>query len=303
MFQQDLLRGKRFLVTGGGSGLGRAMCEHFLAHGAEVAICGRRATILEAAADAMREQSGGKVHCYNLDIRDASAVDAMVADLFEKGGLDGLVNNAAGNFISPTEAMSTRGFDAIAGIVFHGSFYVTHAVGRRWIEAAQSRGGWKPGEPMKSVLSITVTWVENGGPYTVPSAMSKAGIATMTKSLAVEWARYGIRLNALGPGEIPTEGMSKRLNPGEEGGERSRLNNPQMRPGSMRELQHLATFLMSNGCDWLSGQSIYMDGAGYLAHGGNFYALREWDDAQWREARERIEAHNAKDRAQRGLGR
>ena len=186
---------------------------------------------------------------YNLDIRDASAVDAMVADLFEKGGLDGLVNNAAGNFISPTEAMSTRGFDAIAGIVFHGSFYVTHAVGRRWIEAAQSRGGWKPGEPMKSVLSITVTWVENGGPYTVPSAMSKAGIATMTKSLAVEWARYGIRLNALGPGEIPTEGMSKRLNPGEEPGARSAATNPMGRAGKMEELQNLATFLMSDGCD------------------------------------------------------
>ncbi|NCX74196.1 MAG: SDR family oxidoreductase, partial [Betaproteobacteria bacterium] len=271
MFQQDLLRGKRLLVTGGGSGLGRAMCEHFLAHGAEVAICGRRGSVLEEAAQAMREQSGGKVHSYKLDIRDAAAVDAMVDDLFAQGGLDGLVNNAAGNFISPTEAMSTRGFDAIAGIVFHGSFYVTHAVGRRWIEAAKSRGGWKPGEAMKSVLSITVTWVENGGPYTVPSAMSKAGITAMTRSLAVEWARYGIRLNALGPGEIPTEGMSKRLNPGEAGGERSRLNNPQMRPGTMRELQNLASFLMSGGCDWLSGQSIYMDGAAYLAHGGNFY--------------------------------
>jgi NAD(P)-dependent dehydrogenase (short-subunit alcohol dehydrogenase family) len=130
--------------------------------------------------------------------------------------------------------------------------------------------------------------------------MSKAGIATMTRSLAIEWARYGIRLNAVGPGEIPTEGMSKRLNPGEEPGARSKKHNPQMRAGEMRELQNLATFLMTPGaCDWLTGQLIHMDGGGYLATGGNFYALREWTDDQWREARERIEAQNARDRAQR----
>jgi NAD(P)-dependent dehydrogenase (short-subunit alcohol dehydrogenase family) len=130
--------------------------------------------------------------------------------------------------------------------------------------------------------------------------MSKAGIEAMTKSLATEWARYGIRLNAVGPGEIPTEGMSKRLNPGEEPGARSRERNPMARPGSFAELQNLATFLMAPGqCDWLTGQSIMMDGGSALATGGNFYELREWTDEQWQAARDRIEAQNQKDRAQR----
>ena len=299
MFRSDLLAGKRFLITGGGTGLGRAMGEHFLSLGAELAICGRRQGVLDDAAAQMCGDRPGRVKTYGLDIRDAQAVDAMVDDLFATGGLDGLVNNAAGNFISPTEALSPRGFDAIANIVFHGTFYVTHAVGRRWIEQARAAGGWQPGQPMKHVMSVIVTWVENGGPYVVPSAMSKAGIATMTRSLATEWGRYGIRLNAVGPGEIPTEGMSKRLNPGEEPGARSARRNPQGRAGRMSELQNLATFLMSDGCDWLSGQLIHMDGAGYLANGGNFFELREWSDEQWRLARERIEAQNAKDRAQR----
>ncbi|HEY0876822.1 MAG TPA: SDR family oxidoreductase [Zeimonas sp.] len=300
MFQADLLRGKRILVTGGGTGLGRAMGERFLSLGAELVICGRRKAVLDEAADAMTKAHGGRVQAFAVDIRDAQAVDAMVESIFADGPLSGLVNNAAGNFISPTEMLSPRAFDAIANIVFHGTFYVTNAVGRRWIEQARAAGGWSSPQPMKSVVSIIVTWVENGGPFTVPSAMSKAGVAVMTKSLAAEWARYGIRLNAIGPGEIPTEGMNKRLNPGEEPGARSKAGNPQHRVGEKSELQNLATFLMSDGCDWLSGQTIFMDGAQALATGGNFYGLRDWSDEQWREARARIESQNAKDRAQRG---
>jgi NAD(P)-dependent dehydrogenase (short-subunit alcohol dehydrogenase family) len=149
-------------------------------------------------------------------------------------------------------------------------------------------------------MSIIVTWVDNGSPYVVPSAMSKAGIEVMTKSLAVEWARFGIRLNAVGPGEIPTEGMSKRLNPGEEPGARSRERNPMARPGRMSELQNLATFLMCRGqCDWLTGQSIMMDGGNALATGGNFYELRDWNESDWQAARARIEAQNMKDKAAR----
>lgn len=299
MFQPDLMKGKQILVTGGGTGLGRAMSEQFLRLGANVAICGRRKVILDDAAGEMMQANGGKVSTFNLDIRDAAAVDDMVEQLFVQGGLDGLVNNAAGNFISPTEAMSTRGFDAIANIVFHGTFYVTQAVGKRWIEQVKATGGYKPGAPMKSVMSIVTTWIDNGGPYVVPSAMSKAGIAVMTQSLAVEWAKYGIRLNTIGPGEIPTEGMSKRLNPGEAPGSRSARNNPHGRVGEMSELQNLATFLMSGGCDWLTGQNIHMDGGNHLATGGNFYELREWSDEQWQEARESIESQNTKDRAQR----
>jgi NAD(P)-dependent dehydrogenase (short-subunit alcohol dehydrogenase family) len=223
----------------------------------------------------------------------------MVESLWQSGGLTGLVNNAAGNFVAPTESLSPRAFDAIANIVFHGTFYVTQAIGKRWVEAAKS-GAWRPDQPYRNVMSIIVTWVENGSPYVVPSAMSKAGIEAMTKSLAIEWAKYGIRLNAVGPGEIPTEGMSKRLNPGEEPGARSKKNNPMARTGRMSELQNLSTFLMAPAlCDWLTGQSIFMDGANALATGGNFYELRQWSDADWQVARERIEAQNAKDKQQR----
>jgi NAD(P)-dependent dehydrogenase (short-subunit alcohol dehydrogenase family) len=298
MYKDGLLSGKRILVTGGGTGLGRSMAEQFLSLGAELYICGRRKSVCDETAAKLMAARGGSVKTYGVDIRDASAVDAMVEDIFAQGPLTGLVNNAAGNFISPTAALSPRGFDAIANIVMHGTFYVTHAVGRRWVQMARD-GQWQSGNPYRSVMSIITTWVLNGGPYVVPSAMSKSAVHAMTMSLATEWARFGIRLNAVGPGEIPTEGMSKRLSPGDEPGARSAKANPMGRAGRMEELQNLATFLMSDGCPWLNGQSIMMDGGGYLATGGNFYELRNWTDQQWQEARVRIEAQNQKDRAQR----
>lgn len=297
MFQPTLMAGQRILVTGGGTGLGRAMAGKFLSLGADVAICGRRKAVCDETAAAWRSQFPERsVDTFGVDIRNAQDVDEMIEALWASGGLTGLVNNAAGNFIAPTESLSPRAFDAIANIVFHGSFYVTQAVGKRWIAQAKA-GAWQPGRPYRSVMSIVVTWVDNGSPYVVPSAMSKAGIEVMTKSLAVEWAHYGIRLNAVAPGEIPTEGMSKRLNPGEEPGARSKLRNPMARAGEMSELQNLAAFLLAPGqCDWLTGQTIAMDGGSALATGGNFYELREWSDAQWQAARERIEAQNRKDK-------
>jgi len=300
MFTPDLMRGQRILVTGGGSGLGRAMAEQFLSLGADVAICGRRKALCDETAEGWRKQfPGRRVDSFGVDIRVAQAVEEMVESLWSSGGLTGLVNNAAGNFISPTESVSPRGFDAVANIVFHGTFYVTQAVGKRWVAQAKA-GEWNADQPFRNVMSIITTWVGNGSPYVVPSAMSKAGIDVMTKSLAIEWAKFGVRLNAVGPGEIPTEGMSKRLNPGEEPGARSKANNPMGRTGRMGELQNLAAFLMAPQlCDWLTGQSIMMDGGNALANGGNFYELREWSDAQWLQARERIESQNAKDRAQR----
>jgi NAD(P)-dependent dehydrogenase (short-subunit alcohol dehydrogenase family) len=302
MYDQKLMAGQRILVTGGGTGLGRAMAEGFLSLGADVAICGRRRSACEEAALKWRtEFPDRRVDTFALDIRAAQSVEEMVDQLWQTGGLTGLVNNAAGNFISPTEKLSAHAFDAIANIVFHGTFYVTHSVGKRWIAEAKG-GGWKVGSPYRNVMSIITTWVDNGSPYVVPSAMSKAGIDVMTKSLAVEWAGYGIRLNAIGPGEIPTEGMSKRLNPGEEPGARTRASSPMARTGTMLELQRLSTFLMAPGqCDWLTGQSIMMDGGHALATGGNFYELRAWGESDWQVARERIEMQNQSDRKQRTM--
>lgn len=300
MYEADLMKGQRVLVTGGGTGLGKAMAERFLELGADIAICGRRKGVCDETAAVWRERfPGRRIDTFGVDIRVAQAVHEMVDELFAGGSLTGLVNNAAGNFIAPTESLSPRAFDAIANIVFHGTFYVTQAVGRRWVAEAKA-GAWTTAKPLRSVMSIITTWVDNGSPYVVPSAMSKAGIDVMTKSLAVEWAPHGVRLNAVGPGEIPTEGMSKRLNPGEEPGARSRERNPMARTGRMDELANLAAFLMAPGrCDWLTGQSIMMDGGNALATGGNFYELRSWSDDDWRAARERIEAQNAADRAQR----
>lgn len=290
MFEKGLFKGKRILITGGGTGLGRAMAEQFLSLGAVVYICGRRKGVCDATAAELMAKHGGEVKTFGVDIRNAQAVDEMVEAIFQDGPLTGLVNNAAGNFISRTQDVSPRGFDAIANIVMHGTFYVTNAVGRRWI------AGGHPG----SVISVVTTWVKNGGPFTVPSAMSKSAVQAMTMSLATEWGPYGIRLNAIGPGEIPTEGMSSRLNPGEQPGSRSAAINPMGRVGTLAEMQNLATFLMSDGCTWINGESIMMDGGGHLAHGGNFYELREWSDDQWKAARESIEAQNQKDKAQRG---
>ncbi len=300
MYVPQLMQGQRILVTGGATGLGQAMAERFLSLGADIAICGRRQALCEETAAVWRARfPGRRVDAFGVDIRIAQAVEDMVEALWRNGGLTGLVNNAAGNFIAPTESLSARAFDAIANIVFHGTFYVTQAVGKRWVDDARA-GRWQAGQPCRNVMSIITTWVDNGSPYVVPSAMSKAGIEAMTMSLAVEWARWGVRLNAVGPGEIPTEGMSKRLNPGEEPGARSKKGNPMGRAGRMGELQNLAVFLMAPGqCDWLTGQSIMMDGANALATGGNFYELRQWSDSQWQEARQRIEAQNSKDKAQR----
>lgn len=291
MFSDQLLAGRRILVTGGGTGLGKAMATRFLQLGAEVHICGRRKSVCDETATELMAEHGGRVVSHGVDIRNAMAVDEMIESIWTTSGpLTDLINNAAGNFISRSEELSARGFDAVANIVMHGTFYVTHAVGRRWI-AGGHRG---------NVVSITVTWVRNGSPYVVPSAMSKSAIHAMTMSLAIEWGRHGIRLNTIAPGEIPTEGMSKRIKPGDEAGARTKAMNPMGRVGTMEELQNLAVFLISGGCDWINGETIAMDGAQALAMGGNFYQLRDWSDDNWTKARDSIKAQNEKDRAARG---
>lgn len=292
MFKDGLLSGERILVTGGGSGLGKEMAEGFLKLGAEVHICGRRGQVCEDTAKELMDMHGGKVVAHACDIRVAEAIIDMNDKIWsEHGALTGLVNNAAGNFISRTEDLSIRGFDAISNIVFRGTFYMTHDIGKRWIN--ENRRG--------NVISILTTWVWNGGPFVVPSAMSKAAVNTMTHSLAVEWARYNIRLNAICPGPFPTEGMSKRLAPDAEGAKRmdSGQANPMGRVGEMHELVNLAVLLMGPGAEYINGQTIAIDGASYNATGGNFSALTAWGDEQWQAAREAIEAQNAKDKAKR----
>jgi NAD(P)-dependent dehydrogenase (short-subunit alcohol dehydrogenase family) len=287
MFKEGLLKGKRILVTGGGTGLGKEIASRYVQLGAEVWIAGRRGGVLDATA----KELGGGVKTHVVDIRDAAAVDAMAQRIWDEAGpLSGLVNNAAGNFISPTKDLTPNGFNAIANIVFHGTFYVTQAVGKRWIAGGQKG----------TVLSILVTWVHTGSPYVVPSAMSKAGLHVMTKSLAVEWGRYGIRLNAIAPGPFPTEGATKRLRPGGGFGDSAQMN-PMRRVGKMEELQNLATFLMADGCEWLSGETIAIDGGGYLATGSGAYftELDKLSDADWEKMRAMIKAQNDKDRAAR----
>jgi NAD(P)-dependent dehydrogenase (short-subunit alcohol dehydrogenase family) len=293
MFRDGLLKGKRILITGGGTGLGKEMAEDYLRLGADVYICGRRKNVLDDTAKELMDKHGGSVKTHSVDIRVAAAVDDMIGEIWADGGaLTGLVNNAAGNFISPTKDLTPKGFDAISGIVFHGSFYVTHACGKRWIE-----GGTKA-----SVISILTTWIWNGGPFTVPSAMSKAGINIMTKSLAAEWGRYGIRLNAIAPGPFPTEGAWARLSPGQStDGEQSRDGIPMGRVGEMAELKNLATFLMSDGCEYLTGQTIAIDGGGFNSGAGNFSRLSNLSDEEWDNMREMIRSTNDKDKAQRSV--
>lgn len=292
MFKPGLMAGERILVTGGGTGLGKEMAEGFLKLGAEVHICGRRGQVCEETASELMEKHGGKVVAHACDIRVADAITDMNDAIWAKhGALTGLVNNAAGNFISRTEDLSIRGFDAISNIVFRGSFYMTHDIGKRWIDQ-KARG---------NVISILTTWVWNGGPFVVPSAMSKAAVNTMTQSLAVEWGRYGLRFNAIAPGPFPTEGMSKRLSPDAEGAKRmdSGTANPMGRVGEMHELVNLAVFLMGPGAEYVNGQTIAIDGAMYNASGGNFAQLTAWGDAEWKAARDAIEATNAQDKAKR----
>lgn len=292
MFRSGLMDGERILVTGGGTGLGKEMAEGFLKLGAEVHICGRRGQVCEETAQELMDKHGGKVVPHACDIRVAEAITDMNDAIWSKhGALTGLVNNAAGNFISRTEDLSIRGFDAISNIVFRGSFYMTHDIGKRWIDQ-KMRG---------NVISILTTWVWNGGPFVVPSAMSKAAVNTMTQSLAVEWGRYGLRFNAIAPGPFPTEGMSNRLSPETEGSERrdSGAGNPMGRVGEMHELVNLAVFLMAPGAEYVNGQTIAIDGAMYNASGGNFAQLTQWGDAEWKAARDAIEVQNAKDKAKR----
>lgn len=287
MFSKNLYQGQRVLVTGGGTGLGFEMASKLAELGAEVHLCGRRKAVLDEAVAALQATWGGKAFAHELDIRSAENGAAVVEHIWQAHGpLTALVNNAAGNFVSRTEDLSINGFHAISDIVFRGTFYVTQAVGKKWI--AQDLPG--------AVLSIVVTWVDTGSPFVVPSAMSKAGLDAMTKSLAVEWGPKKIRLNAIAPGVIPTQGASSRLRPQIKGNEASTdkraLDNPTRRLGTGEDIGNLAAYLLAPGNTWLNGQTITLDGGDALANGAYFTDYQAWTDADWASAKQMVKSAN-----------
>ncbi len=267
LFDPRILAGRSILVTGGGSGLGLAMAKAFAAHGAHVTIAGRRRERLEAAereiAAAARE--GGKAAHLPADVREPDEVEALMRFAVSRfGKVDGLVNNAAGNFLALSEKLSPNGFDAVVRTVLYGSVNCTLAVGRHLIERRA------PG----AIVSILATYAETGTAFALPSACGKAGVLAMTRSLAVEWAPFGIRLNAIAPGPIPTEGAFSRLMAGEEAKKNALGRIPLGRFGTPEEIAALATFLMSDICPFQTGDCLTMDGGEWLAGAGEFSDYR-----------------------------
>lgn len=291
-FAPDLLAGKRILITGGGTGLGKGVARHLVDHGADVHLWGRRLGVLEEAAAEASVSRPGSVHVQTVDVRDGDGVDDAMGALWDAHGpLTGVVNNAAANFIAPTESLSPRAFEAVSSTVMKGSFHTTHAAGKRWI-AEGLRG---------SVLSTLTTWVWTGSAFVTPSAMAKAAVHSMTMSLAVEWARHGIRVNAVAPGPIPTDYAWEMLNPTDKSsvGATQADQIPMGRMGSLEELANLTMFLLSDACDYLTGQTIAMDGGQMLAGPGTFAGLTAMSADDWAAAREKSKAASAAAKAQR----
>jgi NAD(P)-dependent dehydrogenase (short-subunit alcohol dehydrogenase family) len=261
MFSPDLLRNKRILITGGGTGLGKGMAERFLELGAVIHICGRREEVLEQTAAELSPK--GPIHALPCDVRNLDAVEAMIESIWKEAPLDILVNNAAGNFIARTEELSPGAWNAVLGIVLMGSLNCTLACGRRWLNSGDNG----------TVLSISATYAPVGSAYVVPSAVSKAGVEALTRSLAVEWGDRGIRMNAIAPGPIPTQGAFSRVLPRPELESHALDRNPLHRFGTVEELANLAAFLVSDGSSYINGEVIRMDGGEFLQGAGEFSNL------------------------------
>jgi len=273
MFQKDLLKNKRILITGGGTGLGKAAAQRFLELGATVYICGRRQDVLKATVAELRQATGGEMHALVCDVRDASRVEEMIETIWREGPLDILMNNAAGNFLARTEDLSLGAFDAVLGIVLRGTLHTTMACGKRWLASGHKA----------VVLNITTTYTTTGSAYVVPSAVAKAGVQALTRSLAVEWGNRGIRMNAIAPGPIPTQGAFSRLLPRADFEDLAKKRIPLGRFGTVEEFANLAAFLVSDGSGYINGDVITMDGGEWLQGAGEFTGVgrmlteKEWE--------------------------
>lgn len=273
MLRDDALKGKTIVVTGGGTGLGRAMGIYFLKLGANLVITSRKLEVLKESAKEMEQETGGKVLPVACDVRNYEEVENLLKKSIDRfGQIDGLVNNAAGNFISPTERLSANAFSSIIDIVLKGTINCTLGFGKHWIDVQQKA----------SVLNIVTTYAFTGSGYVVPSAAAKGGVISLTKSLAVEWGKYGIRHNAIAPGPFPTKGAWERLLPGdlaENFDFKKRV--PLNRVGDHQELANLAAFLISDFSGYINGEIITIDGGEWLQGAGQFNELKNIPDEMW----------------------
>jgi len=279
MFTNDLLQGKRILITGGGTGIGRAMAERFLQLGAAVYICGRRKEVIDKTVSELHASTGGTIEGFApIDVRENQDIEPMIEKIWTQGPLDVLVNNAAGNFLAKTEELSSHAFDAVIGIVLKGTINTTIACGRRWLK-----------EQHKAVvLNIATTYAELGSAYVVPSAVAKAGVLALTRSLAVEWGGRGIRFVAIAPGAIRTEGAFSRLLPVPAMEKALLEHNPLHRIGTLEEISNLGAFLISDQAGYINGEMVYMDGGEMLAGSSVFSLLgRQVPEAAWEMLKQR----------------
>lgn len=274
MLRDNALEDKVIVVTGGGSGLGKAMTRYFLELGAKVAITSRDLDKLQATATELEQETGGKCLAVQCDVRHYDQVENMLQQVLDAyGKVDVLLNNAAGNFISPTERLSANAFDTIIDIVLKGSKNCTLAFGKHWIDTKQTN---------TSILNIVTTYAWTGSAYVVPSATAKAGVLAMTRSLAVEWAKYGIRTNAIAPGPFPTKGAWDRLLPGDLKDKFDLAKKvPLKRVGDHQELANLAAYLVSDFSAYVNGEVITIDGGEWLQGAGQFNLLEAIPKEMW----------------------
>lgn len=286
MLSKDALRGQIIVVTGGGSGLGKAMSTYFLQLGAKVVITSRNLEKLEKTAKELEELTGGEVLPLACDVRNwEEVVDMREQSIARFGKVDALLNNAAGNFISPTERLTHSAFDSIIDIVLKGTKNCTLAFGKHWIEQKQKA----------VVLNIVTTYAWTGSSYVVPSATAKAGVLALTRSLAVEWAKYGIRFNAIAPGPFPTEGAWSRLLPGDLADQFDmRKKVPLRRVGEHQELANLAAYLISEYSAYINGEVITIDGGEWLQGAGQFNMLEQIPSELWDQLEALIKSRKAR---------